>query len=50
MQMNHFHKFYFASTTQLVPRGQIATDKLLSGQEIKLDDQLAVAKESLQTG
>lgn len=48
--MNHLHKFYFASRTQLVPRGQRATDKLLSAQEIKQSDQLAVAKESLQTG
>jgi len=34
----------------LVPRGQTVTDKLISAQEIQQDDQLAVAKESLQTG
>lgn len=48
--MNHLHKSYFASNAQLVPKGQIATDKLLSAGEIQQDDQLAVAKESLQTG
>ena len=34
----------------LIPRGQVATDKLLSAQEIQQDNQIAVAKESLQTG
>lgn len=50
IQMNHLNKFYFASKTQLVPREQRATDKLLSAWEIMQDDQLAVAKEILQTG